>query len=732
MASQFWVNLINDWQNVQARKQDIAQSTNKTYETYIDTSNVGTAQLPPSNFSNDNMSQPSESIESNTWYGPNQPQALTFTEYNQVKPKNLYFKFASPKRHLLWQTSTYAAGFYKRDDPFDQQPITTDSIIIYNRSTKTRLYTETDVTLISFSVTTNNTNDVMLNINVGELEKKIEQLAAKTFTITISQEYYTCVATDIPKTYEHMMEYVIVRNSRSISRELTEEEVVSQSGLWKEVRYAADLQLNFYFQSEAIRKGGFGYQFSTSNFKPWTSVYSYKRDDEIVTAHVTVTLNGLNVYSQRGAVPTDFAIDRMECITNDSYMYIDYWDTSDLFRNMVYVRNLRVEQSSARIGFRPYMRSLTLPVGQITPYYPFTTSEVIYADLICEGITLSTQFTDAASMNSLRFIFKFQNFSPQSGNITRMKVTGIPAAYMGYAPVGGDVGNPFNYNARFSMISLVPANDEYKTPIAASVTVRQDLDIKLNQLRQEFNQVAENLAVSQAIGLATMPFDMLSMFSGTLDVVQNVGDFTATLFSRFSRTNTGVKLLKYTKYTDELTNIATSTDDIMEVATIANKAKVMKSVGTSTDALDFEDISTAVLNKAMREMGTQTDFESIAQIAAESIDMIPTKAYRVIDKTSDTVYEVSDNTKIAYKVSDLTQIEFDADKFRKLASESPVLSAVIDFKTIKMMNQSGGKIDKLTLDNILASNPQILKTMIAQNNPIIVRRIQDLIDQCRL
>ena len=732
MASQFWLNLINDWQNVQARQQDIAQTTDKTYETYIDTSNVGTAQLPPSNFSNNNMSQPSENIESDIWYGPNQPQDITHVEYDQVKPKNLYFKFPTPKRHILWQNNDYASGYYKSGDTFNQQKIDKDSIIVYDRATKTPKYTETAIASVVFSLNVKDTSKVSLNLNVNGTIKEIAILNGNTLNITILQEYYTSIANDVPIVHERIMDYVIIRNSKTTTRKLTEEEVVSQSGLWKEVKYAADLQLHFYFQSEAIRKGGFGYQFSTSNFKPWTSVYSYQRDGESVTAHVTVTLNGLNVYSQRGAVPTDFAIDRMECITNDSYMYIDYWDTSDLFRNMVYVRNLKVEQSSSRVGFRPYKRSLTLPVGQITPYYPFGISDVISADIVCEGITLATQFTDAASMNSLRFIFKFINFSPQSGNITRMKVTGIPAAYMDYAPVGGNAGDPFNYTARFSMISLVPANDEYKTPIAASVTVRQDLDIKLNQLRQEFNQVAENLAVSQAIGLATMPFDMLSMFSGTLDVVQNVGNFTATLFSKFSKTNTGVKLLKYTKYTDELADVATSTDDIMEVATIANKAKVMKSIGTSTDALEFEDISTAVLNKAMREIGTQTDFESIAQIAAESIDMIPTKAYRVIDKASDTVYEVSDNTKIAYKATDLSRIEFDSDKFRKLASESPVLSAIIDFKTIKMMNQTGGKIDKTTLDNLLASNPQILKTMIAQNNPIIVRRIQDLINQCRL
>ncbi|AFL91886.1 VP4 [Rotavirus F chicken/03V0568/DEU/2003] len=738
MASRFWVGIINDWQNVQARQQTIAQTSNKKFETYIDTSNVGTAQLPPSNFSNDNMSQPSEDVSSSLWYGPNKPQILTNAEYQQVKPAKLFFKFETPKQYLMWQVDNYAAGFYKKGDNFGTEVIKDDSIIIvYDKTSNQKLFTSTIINSIVFSISEMTSNQLELTAYQGNMSRSIANITDQNFNLDIRQDYYSCASTLFPTLYKNEMHYVIERNAKVLSKALTEETVVSQAGLWKEVRYAADITLRFYFQSEAIRKGGFGYQFSTSNFKPWTSVYSYTRDNENVTAHVTVTLNGLSVYSQRGAVPTDFAIDRMECITNDTYMYIDYWDTSNLFRNMVYVRDLKVEQSSIRIGFWPYMRSLTLPVGSITPYYPFgiTPNGVINADLICEGITLSTQFTDAASMNSLRFIFKFKNFDPPNGNITRMKVTGVPAAYMQYAQVGGNPGNPgdpFNYNVRFSMISLIPANDEYKTPIAASVTVRQDLDIKLSQLRQEFNQVAENLAVSQAIGLATMPFDMLSMFSGTFDVVQNIGDFTSTLFSKFSKTTTGVQLLKYTKYTDELVDVATSTDDVLEVATIANKAKIMKSVETMTDSLDFEDISTAVLNKAMREIGTQTDYNSIAQIAAESIDMIPTKAYRVIDNASDTVYEVSKDANIAYKLTDLSQIQFDIDKFKKLSSESPVLSAIIDFKTIKMMNQANGKLDRITLDNLLASNPQILKTMIAQNNPIIVRRVQELIDQCRL
>ena len=85
----------------------------------------------------------------------------------------------------------------------------------------------------------------------------------------------------------------------------------------------------------------------------------------------------------------------------------------------------------------------------------------------------------------------------------------------------------------------------------------------------------------------------------------------------------------------------------------------------------------------------------------------------------------------AYKVDTLEEVVFDVEKFANLVTDSPVISAIIDFRTLKNLNDNFG-ITKEQAYNLLRSDPRVLKEFVNQNNPIIRNRIEQLILQCRI
>ncbi|MFA8844929.1 hypothetical protein ACEPQH_24155, partial [Escherichia coli] len=204
-------------------------------------------------------------------------------------------------------------------------------------------------------------------------------------------------------------------------------------------------------------------------------------------------VNGVNNFSYNGgSLPTDSSISRYEVIKENSYVYIDYWDDSKAFRNMVYVRSLAANLNSVKCVGGNY--DFRLPVGE----WPIMNGGAV--SLHFAGVTLSTQFTDFVSLNSLRFRFSLTVDEPSFSIIRTRTVNlyGLPAAN----PNNGN--EYYEVSGRFSLISLVPTNDDYQTPITNSVTVRQDLERQLNDLREEFNSLSQEIAMSQLIDLALL------------------------------------------------------------------------------------------------------------------------------------------------------------------------------------------------------------------------------------
>nr|BAS66989.1 VP4 protein [Rotavirus A] len=523
-----------------------------------------------------------------------------------------------------------------------------------------------------------------------------------------------------------------------------EDIIISKTSLWKEMQYNRDIIIRFKFGNNIIKSGGLGYKWSEISYKPMNYEYTYERDGETVVAHTTCSVAGINDFSYNsGSLPTDFVVSKYEVLKGNSFVYIDYWDDSQAFKNMVYVRSLSAEFNSINCVGGSY--TFQLPVGQ----WPQMRGGNV--TLNSNAVTLSTQYTDFVSLNSLRFRFK-----PEIGEpffeITRTRETrlyGLPAAN----PMGAN--EYYETSGRFSLISLVSSNDDYQTPIQNSTTVRQDLEQQISDLREEFNQLSSVIAMSQLIDLALLPLDMFSMFSGiksTIDAVKSITTSVmkkmktsklakavstvteelsdaATSISRSSsiRSNASV----WNNLVDTAAQTSTSTNDIAtQTSRIASKLRV-KEFATQTDGgISFNDISAAVLKTKVDKLD-DVQPKILPTIISESVDkFIPTRQYRIIDK--DVAYEISNNGKyFAYKVDTFEELLFDVDKFADLVTDSPVISAIIDFKTLKNLNDNFG-ITKEQAYNLLRSDPRVLKEFINQNNPIIRNRIEQLILQCRI
>lgn len=369
------------------------------------------------------------------------------------------------------------------------------------------------------------------------------------------------------------------------------------------------------------------------------------------------------------------------------------------------------------------------------------------------GVTLSTQFTDFVSLNSLRFRFRLAVEEPYF-SITRTRVTrlyGLPAV------------NPNNNReyyevaGRFSLISLVPSNDDYQTPIANSVTVRQDLERQLGELREEFNALSQEIAMSQLIDLALLPLDMFSMFSGIKSTIDAARSMATNVMKKFKKSGLATSV---STLTDSLSDAASSisrsssirsigssvsawtdvstqlTDASSTVSTISTQTSTisrrlrLKEIATQTEGMNFDDISAAVL-KTKIDRSTQISPNTLPDIVTEASEkFIPNRAYRVINN-NEVLEAGTDGKFFAYRVETFEEIPFDVQKFADLVTDSPVISAIIDFKTLKNLNDNYG-ISREQAFNLLRSDPRVLREFINQDNPIIRNRIEQLILQCRL
>ncbi|AGQ56943.1 VP4 [Rotavirus A] len=538
-------------------------------------------------------------------------------------------------------------------------------------------------------------------------------------------------------------------SSRSIQyrrAQVNEDITISKTSLWKEMQYNRDIIIRFKFGNSVIKLGGLGYKWSEISYKAANYQYSYPRDGEQVTAHTTCSVNGVNNFSYNGgSLPTDFSISRYEVIKENSYVYIDYWDDSKAFRNMVYVRSLAANLNSVKCVGGSY--DFRLPVGE----WPIMNGGAV--SLHFAGVTLSTQFTDFVSLNSLRFRFSLTVDEPSFSIIrTRtMNLYGLPAAN----PNNGN--EYYEVSGRFSLISLVPTNDDYQTPIMNSVTVRQDLERQLNDLREEFNSLSQEIAMSQLIDLALLPLDMFSMFSGIKSTIDLTKSMATSVMKKFRKSKLATSISEMTNSLSDaassasrsasirsnlstisnwsdasksVLNVTDSVNDISTQTSTISKKLRLKEMITQTEGISFDDISAAVL-KTKIDMSTQIGKNTLPDIVTEASEkFIPKRSYRVLK--DDEVMEVSTEGKFfAYKVDTLNEIPFDINKFAELVTDSPVISAIIDFKTLKNLNDNYG-ITRIEALNLIKSNPNVLRNFINQNNPIIKNRIEQLILQCKL
>ncbi|AEK64448.1 outer capsid protein VP4 [Rotavirus A] len=538
-------------------------------------------------------------------------------------------------------------------------------------------------------------------------------------------------------------------SSRSIQykrAQVNEDITISKTSLWKEMQYNRDIIIRFKFGNSIIKLGGLGYKWSEISYKAANYQYNYLRDGEQVTAHTTCSVNGVNNFSYNGgSLPTDFSISRYEVIKENSYVYVDYWDDSKAFRNMVYVRSLAANLNSVKCTGGSY--DFSIPVGA----WPVMNGGAV--SLHFAGVTLSTQFTDFVSLNSLRFRFSLTVDEP-SFSILRTRTVnlyGLPAAN----PNNGN--EYYEISGRFSLISLVPTNDDYQTPIMNSVTVRQDLERQLTDLREEFNSLSQEIAMSQLIDLALLPLDMFSMFSGiksTIDLTKSmatsvmkkfrksklatsVSEMTNSLSDAASSASRSVSVRSnisavsnWTNVSNDVSNVTNSVNDISTQTSTISKNLRLKEMITQTEGMSFDDISAAVL-KTKIDMSTQIGKNTLPDIVTEASEkFIPKRSYRILK--DDEVMEINTEGKFfAYKIDTLNEVPFDVNKFAELVTNSPVISAIIDFKTLKNLNDNYG-ITRTEALNLIKSNPSVLRNFINQNNPIIRNRIEQLILQCKL
>nr|QGH58848.1 outer capsid protein VP4 [Rotavirus C] len=735
MASSLYQQLIS--QNYYSTGNDIFmdQQTNKTIIDYVDVGNYLYTQLPPTNwgagpilesiFNAEEITGPHtncmidriKQFNCNQWWIFLKPENTT--TLLKLGPQTYNSSLAAFE---LWYgkantrvTSEYYASARNSEKEADVQH---DSLVLF----------------FNVGVTGSGTKIVNFNWNMGGIlvrptarvrrvdicmadmndfnseafnwERWVLVFPKRSDTINIYVEYY--LANSDPYSQLKRLQLSAVTTLKmgmmQINRNgpINVDEVVSKDSLWQEDEYARDITLKCKIESEIIKGGGWGYDYTSITFKTVNYVYLYTRSSEEVNAHVTISFNNMKERSYGGSLPTDFKIDRFDVIDICTYMYIDYWDDSELFKNMVYVRDLKANMGDFFYYSEMWYR-FQIPVGT----YPGLHSSGVQFKY--EKCLLSQQFTDMVALNSMRFIFKVTSsngwYMTSGGPNTRKIASGTGFAYSnGY--VSETVGN-------ISFISLIPSNPNYQTPIASSSTVRMDLDRKINDLRNDFNQLASSVALGDIMSLAMSPLTFANLFESVPAITSSVKDVAANVMKRFRNTKMFKKAAK-PKYREYI--IGDLLEDVTNVARSSNK-------------MSFDDITSAVMVSTTNKLQV-TDVDTFSEIVSRSADdFIPNRSYRIIE--NGTVHEATPIGSFSYDLKTLQQTDFDMDKFMQLASRSPVISAIVDFATLKAMRDTYG-LSTDALCKLIASDSPTIISFINNNNPLIRNRIEGLLRQCRI
>nr|QUD20807.1 viral structural protein 4 [Rotavirus C] len=738
MASSLYKQLIS--QNYYSTGNEILsdKQTNRTTKDYVEAGNYTYAQLPPtewgagstfqSTFKSSNITGPhnntviewSNLINSDIWVLYQKPLDIT-TPIRLLKhgPEN----YGNVAAFELWYgkaghtvTSIYYSAI---SNPNNTVTLTSDSLVLFWNEGQTTL----DKKTVNFNwnmggILVRPSRGTRVDICMSDMDntdsasfnwiqwKHEFPRSSSNANVSMYVEYYLASSDPYNELKELQRPTVTTLNMqmmKTVKGDLINvDEVVSKDSLWQEMRYVRDITLECKIESEVIKGGGWGYDYTSITFKTVNHTYSYNRAGESVTAHVTVSFNNMKERSYGGSLPTDFKVNRFDVMDIDTYMYIDYWDDSDMFKNMVYVRDLRADVT----GFFYYKEmsySFRIPVG-VHPRINSSGIEFAY-----ERCMLSQQFTDQLALNSMRFVFKVTSangwFMTSGGPNTRRIASGTGFAYSD-GHISRTVGT-------LSFISLIPSNPNYQTPIASSNTVRMDLDRKINDLRNDFNQLASSVALGDIMSLAMSPLNFANLLESVPAITSSVKDVAANVMKKFRNTKMFKKATK-PKYKEFIIG------DLLEDVT---------NVTRNSNTMNFDDITSAVMISTTNKLQL-TDVDTLSEIVARSADdFIPNRSYRMIE--NNTVYEATPSRVFSYDLITMQQRDFDMDKFIQLASKSPVISAIVDFATLKAMRETYGTSADVIYKLVASDSPTIL-SFINNNNPLIRNRIEELLRQCRI
>nr|QUD20795.1 viral structural protein 4 [Rotavirus C] len=732
MASSLYKQLIS--QNYYSTGNDILldQQTNNTIVDYVDIGNYSYTQLPPTSWGAGMTFESAFNTEEIT--GPNTGD-VNLNNLTNASGWILYDKPTNTKRLLklgpdnydsvyaafeLWYgkanttvTSVYYASTQNSENTATVQH---DSLVLfynvgYTGITKQIVKFNWNMGGILVRPTADGRVDVcmadMNDFNSDSFNWELWKCSFPRSNINMYTEYYLANVdpyNQLKALNQPTAKTIELRMMKSIRQQgpINVDEVVSKDSLWQEMRYVRDITLKCKIESEIIKGGGWGYDYTSIAFKTVNHVYTYTRSGEEVNAHVTISFNNMKERSYGGSLPTDFKIKRFDVIDNDTYMYIDYWDDSDIFKNMVYVRDLRANMDDF-FYYSEMWHRFQIPVGT----YPGLHSSGV--QFTYEKCLLSQQFTDMVALNSMRFIFRVTSsngwYITSGGPNTRKVASGTGFAYSnGY--VSQTIGN-------ISFISLIPSNPNYQTPIASSSTVRMDLDRKINDLRNDFNNLASSVALGDIMSLAMSPLTFANLLESVPAITSSVKDVAANVMKKFRNTKMFKRATK-TKYKEYI--IGDLLEDVTNVTRDVNK-------------MNFDDITSAMMVSTTNKLQL-TDIDTFSEIVVRSADdFIPNRSYRMIE--NGIVHEATPTRVFSYDLKTLQQTDFDMDKFMQLASESPVISAIIDFATLKAMRDTYGVSTDIMYKLVASDSPTIL-SFINNNNPLIRNRIEGLLRQCRI
>nr|CAJ41557.1 minor outer capsid protein VP4 [Human rotavirus C] len=744
MASSLYAQLIS--QNYYSLGNEILsdQQTNKVVSDYVDAGNYTYAQLPPTTWGSGSILKSAFSTPEIT--GPHTNTVIEWSNLINTNTWLLYQKPLNSVRLLKHGPDTYNSNLAAFELWYGKSGTTIASVYYNTINNQNKTHDANSDCLILFwneGSTQLEKQVVTFNWNVGGILIKpinssrmricmsgMENFNNDSFNwenwnhefprsnpginINMYTEYF--LASSDPYTYLKNLQQPTAKtvdmkmmkkmndNSKLGDGPINVSNIISKDSLWQEVQYVRDITLQCKILSEIVKGGGWGYDYTSVTFKTVNHTYSYIRAGENVNAHVTISFNNVKERAYGGSLPTDFKIGRFDILDTDSYVYIDYWDDSEIFKNMVYVRDVRADIGGFQYSYSSEMSYyFQIPVGS----YPGLHSSRL--QLVYDRCLLSQQFTDYAALNSLRFIFRVVSTSGwfiTTGDINTRRV----ASGTGFAYSDGHVANTVG---TISFISLIPSNPNYQTPIASSSTVRMDLERKINDLRDDFNALASSVALSDILSLAMSPLTFSNLLESVPAITSSVKDVAASVMKKFRSTKMFKKAAKQ-NYREFVIG------DLLEDVT---------NVARNNNSLNYSDITSAMMVSTTNRLQI-TDVDTFSEIVSRSADnFISNRSYRMIE--NNTVHEITPTRRFSYDIKTLQQRNFDIDKFSKLASQSPVISAIVDFATIKAIRDTYGISDDIIYKLVASDAPTIL-SFINQNNPLIRNRITNLINQCRL